>query len=144
MSAVVLFLGGFDHMKVDEQDREQVDSEREKAEAREGEEKRRQSKQTTNAQTCDDVCISDFLSDTRCDTLSHNVMCTQGQICREKLSCEVYLSLRKRSSLLEVRILDDLLQRGSDLRIQHLNTVPPETSSEIIHPARKIEFESWK
>ena len=34
VSAVVLFLGGFDHMEVDEQDREQVDRER-KVEARE-------------------------------------------------------------------------------------------------------------
>ena len=33
-----------------------------------------------------------FLPDTRCDTLSHNVMCAQGKTCREKVSCEVYLS----------------------------------------------------
>ena len=54
MSAVVLFLGDFDHMEVDEQDREQVDSEGESKGARE--EGRRQSKETTNAQTCDDMC----------------------------------------------------------------------------------------
>ena len=35
VSAVVLILGGSDVMEVDEQDREQVDSERKKAEARE-------------------------------------------------------------------------------------------------------------
>ena len=34
VSAVVLFLGGFDHMEVDEQDREQVDSERANTSAR--------------------------------------------------------------------------------------------------------------
>ena len=56
--AVVLFLGGFDHMEVDEQDREQVDSERESRGARGR--RRRQSKETTNAQTCDDRCMSDF------------------------------------------------------------------------------------
>ena len=41
VSAVVLFLGGFDNLKVDEQDREQVDK-REKVEARERERGRRQ------------------------------------------------------------------------------------------------------
>ena len=40
VSAVVLFLGGFDHMEVDEQDREQVDSERESRGARERERRR--------------------------------------------------------------------------------------------------------
>ena len=77
-------------MEIDEQDREQVDNERESRDARgRG---RRQSKETTNAQTCDDMYVSVLLTDTRCDTLSHNVMCAQGQICRENLSCEVYLS----------------------------------------------------
>ena len=38
VSAVVLILGGSDVMEVDEQDREQVDSEREKVETREREE----------------------------------------------------------------------------------------------------------
>ena len=28
----------------------------------------------------------------RCDTLSHNVVCAQGESVREKVSCEVYLS----------------------------------------------------
>ena len=61
----------------------------EKVEARER--GRRQSKETTNTQTCDDMCMCDILSDTRCDTLSHNVICAQGQICRENVSCEVYV-----------------------------------------------------
>ena len=77
-------LGVLDIMGVEVQDREQVDSERESRGTREG--GRRQNKETTNARTCDDM------SDTSCDTLSHNVMCAQSQICREKLSCEVYLS----------------------------------------------------
>ena len=78
-------------MEVDEQDREQVDSERESRSARKRDRGRR-SKETTNAQTCDDMRMNDILSDPRCDTLSHNVMCAQRQICLEKLSCEVYLS----------------------------------------------------
>ena len=69
VSAVVIFLDGSDHMEVDEQDREQVDSERESAGAR--------SKETTNVQTCVDMCMSDNLSDTRCGA--------QGQMCRESL-----------------------------------------------------------
>ena len=57
---------------------------RDKVEAREGEEEDKARKQQTlkHVMTCA----------WRCDTLSHNVMCTQGQTCREKLSCEVYLS----------------------------------------------------
>ena len=78
-------------MEVDEQDREQMDSERERDAREKG---RRQNKETTNTQTCGDICMSDFLPDTRCDTLSHNVMCAQNQICRGKVSCEVYLSTR--------------------------------------------------
>ena len=46
VTAVVLFLGGFDHMEVDEQDREQADSER-KVEAREREEEDKVRKQQT-------------------------------------------------------------------------------------------------
>ena len=46
VTAVALFLGGFDHMEVDEQDREQVDSEREKVEARERQ--RKKTKQGNN------------------------------------------------------------------------------------------------
>ena len=47
------------------------------------------------------MCMRDILSDTRCDTLSHNVMCAQGQICREKLSCEsVSLHTSSRERLL--------------------------------------------
>ena len=65
---------------------------RENVEAREGEEEDKTRKQTTSAQTCDDMCMSHVLSDTRCDTLSHNVMCAQGQSVREQVSCEVYLS----------------------------------------------------
>ena len=52
---MVLFLGGFDHMEVDEQDREQVDSER-KVEARERETGRRQ-KQGNNQRS--NTCIMD-------------------------------------------------------------------------------------
>ena len=81
VSAVVLILGGSDDMEVDEQDREQVDSERESRGA--WEKGRRQHKETTTLRRSE--CG-------RCDTLSHNVMCAQGQICREKGSCEVYLS----------------------------------------------------
>ena len=64
---------------------------REKVEVREGEEEDKARKQQTlkHVMTC--ACVS-FLSDTRCDTLSHNVMCAQNQKCREKLSCEVFLS----------------------------------------------------
>ena len=68
-------------MEVDEQDREQVDSERESRGARE--KGRRQSKETTNAQTCDDMCMSVFVRHT---------LRAQGEICHEKVSCEVYLS----------------------------------------------------
>ena len=50
--------------------------------------KKTKQEQTTNAQTCDDMCMMDA----RCDTLSHNVMCAQRQSVREKVSCEVYLS----------------------------------------------------
>ena len=54
VSAVVLFLGGFDHLEVDEQDREQVDSERESRGAREREEEDRARKQQTlkHVMTC--------------------------------------------------------------------------------------------
>ena len=60
VSAVVLILGGSDDMEVAEQDREQVDSERESRGAR-GRGRRQNKKQTTNAQTCDDMCMSDFV-----------------------------------------------------------------------------------
>ena len=53
---------------------------------------RRQNKETTNAPTCDDMWMNMFYTDTSCNTLSHNVMCAQGWKCREKVSCEVYLS----------------------------------------------------
>ena len=59
VSAVVLILRGSHDMEVDEQDREQVDS-GEKVEARERERKKTKQEQTTNAQTCDDMCMSDF------------------------------------------------------------------------------------
>ena len=49
-------------MEVDEQDREQVDCERESRGARE--KGRRQNKETTNAQTCGDMCVSDFVRHT--------------------------------------------------------------------------------
>ena len=61
VSAVVLILGGSDDMEVDEQDREQVDSERER---REKEKNKTKQEQTTNAQTCDDMCMSDFVRHT--------------------------------------------------------------------------------
>ena len=90
VSAVVLFLGGFDHMEVDEQDRAQVDSER-KVEARERDEEDKVRK-TTNAQTCDDMCMSDFVRHTlrhlepQCDA------CTKSNMSRESLvwSVSVY------------------------------------------------------
>ena len=63
-------------MEGDEQDREQVDSERESRGEREEENK---SKETTNAQTCDDMCMSDFVR----HTLRH--LEPQGQKCRESL-----------------------------------------------------------
>ena len=53
---------------------------------------RRQNKETTNAQTCDDMCMNILLWDTCCDTLSHNVMCAQGWKCREIILCEMFLS----------------------------------------------------
>ena len=59
VSAAVLILGGSD-MEVDEQDREQVDSEG-KIEARERERKKTKQEQAKNAQTCDDMCMSDFV-----------------------------------------------------------------------------------
>ena len=84
VSAVVLFLGGFDHMEVDEQDRKQVDSERESRGAR-GRGKR-QSKETTNAQTCDDMCMSDFA---HTHTLRHLEpqcdVCTKMKVSRKSL-----------------------------------------------------------
>ena len=75
--ALGLILGGFDTVEVDVQDREQVDS-GEKVEARERERKK------TSWMTCR------WSERARCDILSHNVMCAQGQICREKVSREVY------------------------------------------------------
>ena len=83
VSAVVLFLGDFDHMEVDEQDRKQENSERESRSARE--KGRRQSKETTNAQTCDDMCMSDFVRralrhlEPQCD------VCTRSNMSRESL-----------------------------------------------------------
>ena len=53
---------------------------------------RRQNKETTKDQTCDDMWMNMFYANTSCDTLSHNVMCAQGWKCREKVTCEVYLS----------------------------------------------------
>ena len=67
-------LSVLDHMEV--QDREQVKV-REKEEAQETEEEDK-NEETTNAQTCDDMWMNIFYADTSCDTLSHNVMCTQG------------------------------------------------------------------
>ena len=62
MSAVVSTLTGSNDMEVDEQDREQVD--REKGKARERERKKTKQEQTTNAQSCDDMCMSDFVRHT--------------------------------------------------------------------------------
>ena len=47
-------------MKVDEQDREQVDSETESGGAKGRGRKEDKARETTNAQTCDDMCMSDF------------------------------------------------------------------------------------
>ena len=52
-------LGVLDHMEVEVQDREQVDSERKGGGTRDR--GRRQNKGTTNAQTCDDMCMNIFL-----------------------------------------------------------------------------------
>ena len=52
VSAVVLFLGDFDHMEVDEQDREQVDSERESRGEREKEDKARKQPTLKHVMTC--------------------------------------------------------------------------------------------
>ena len=60
---MVLILGGSDDKEVDEQDREQIDSERESRGAR-GRGRRQKQEQTTNAQTCDDMCMSDFVRHT--------------------------------------------------------------------------------
>ena len=59
VSAVVLILGGSDDLEVDEQDREQVDSETEWR--RERERKKTKREQTTNAETRDDMCMCDFV-----------------------------------------------------------------------------------
>ena len=72
-------------MEVDEQDREQVDSERESRGARER--GRRQSKET-NAQTCDDMCMSDFVR----HTLRH--LEPQRDVCTRSNMSEVYLSAK--------------------------------------------------
>ena len=67
--------------KVDAQERE-----------REEEDKARKQQTLKHVMTCARV----ILSDTRCDTLSHKVMCAQRQICQEKVSCEVCLSTEVR------------------------------------------------
>ena len=59
VNAMVLFLSGFDHIEVDEQDREQVDSERGSRSTRERERKKTK-KETMLAQKCDGMCKSDF------------------------------------------------------------------------------------
>ena len=82
-------LSGLDHMKVEVQDCEQVEV-REKVEARETEEDKTRKQQTLKqVMTC---AWTSVYADTPCDTLSHNVVCSQGLKCPEKLSCEVYLS----------------------------------------------------
>ena len=60
VSAVVFILVGSDDIEVGEQDREQEDSERENRGAR-GIGRRQKKEQTTNSQTCDDMCMSDFV-----------------------------------------------------------------------------------
>ena len=76
VSAVVLFLGGFDHMEDDDQDREQVDSERESRGARE---------KRTNAQTCDDMCVSDFVRHTLRHLEPQCDVCTRSNMSRKSL-----------------------------------------------------------
>ena len=94
MSAVVLILGGFDIVEIDVQDREQVVS-GEKVEAQERKEghkndnKQRTLKHVTSWMTCR------WCEMHTKDTLSHNVVCTQGESVREKLSCEVYRVLQR-------------------------------------------------
>ena len=83
-------LGVLDIVGVEVRNREQVEV-RENVEARETEEEDK-TRETTNAQTRADMRIDMFYADTPRDTLSHNVMCAQGSKCREKVSCEVFLS----------------------------------------------------
>ena len=92
--ALGLILGGFDIVEVDVQDREQVDSEK-KVEARERERGRRQheNRQRTLKHVTSWMTYR-WSECARCDTLSHNVMCAQGQSVREKVLCEVYLSTK--------------------------------------------------
>ena len=90
VSAVVSILGGSDGMEVDKQDREQVDNERESRGARGRGRRQIKNRQRTLKHVM--TCAWVILSDTRCDTLSHNVTCAQSQSVREKVSCEVYLS----------------------------------------------------
>ena len=65
-------LGGSDHMEDDDQDRgdEEIGQE---VETHEREEEIKH-EETTNAQTHDDMWMNMFLWDTRCDTLSQNVV----------------------------------------------------------------------
>ena len=79
-------LGGFDIVEVDVQDREQEDS-GEQAEVRERE--REKTKQGNNQRKLKHVTswmACEWSECARCDTLSHNVMCAQGQSV-EKKSC---------------------------------------------------------
>ena len=75
--------------EVDVQDREQVDS-RDQVEERE----RKKTKQGSNQRTLKHVTswmACGWSECARCDTLSHNAVCAQGESV-EKVSCEVDLS----------------------------------------------------
>ena len=65
-------------MEVDEQD-----SERESRGARE--KGRRQSKETTNAQTCDDMCMSDFVRHTLRHLEPQCDVCTRSNMSKKSL-----------------------------------------------------------
>ena len=99
-------------MYVDEQDREQVDSERE---SRRG---RRQNKNRQRPLKHVMTCAQVILSDTRCDTLSHNVMCAQGQICQPDFMKNC---LNEKKALRGTRIRNihevEELKRAQEIRI---------------------------
>ena len=81
-------------MEVDEKDTEQVESARESRGARGRGRRQNENKQQTLKHVM--TCAWVILSDTRCDTLSHNVVCAQSESGREKLSCEVYVYTHRR------------------------------------------------
>ena len=90
-SAVVLFLGGFDHMEDDEQDREQVDSEREKVEAREGEEE--DNTKTSNERSNMWWHVHKWFCQAHAVTPWATMSCVHKvKDVEKKISCEVYLS----------------------------------------------------